>query len=368
MVHRKPRHVSTELVDIPQALVNNKKNVTLVADVMFVNGVPFLVSSFRNIMLTTIEHALDRKAPKLGYLIHRIMNTYARAGFNVHTILMDNKFEKIKDHVHATLNTHTASKHVGEIERRIWVIKERCRGIICTLPYAQIPQIMLIYLLHHVVMWLNNFPAANGISDRFSPLEILQHNKLEVKYHYIAHCEVHEDNTPTNSMQSRSLPAICLGPTGNKQGTYSFLNLLTGLVIKCRHFVKSPAPDSVIQRVNFFADNSGVSSTLVFTNRHKKLFAWPDNTPTPTALNPTPMVVYPQLSVEMLGVLLERHVPVPNDNSPFDEPNDPDWFDLADEAAHNPDLDNTEQLPPPPEVIELDDDDDIVYVPHHTAT
>ena len=120
-------------------------------------------------MLTTIEHAPDRKAPKLGYLIHRIMNTYARAGFNVHTILMDNEFEKIRDHVNATLNTPAASEHVGEIERRIRVIKERCRGIICTLPYAQIPRIMLIYLLHHVVMWLNNFPLANGISTRYSP-------------------------------------------------------------------------------------------------------------------------------------------------------------------------------------------------------
>jgi hypothetical protein len=202
MVRRKPRHVNTELVDIPQALVDNKKNVTLVADVMFVNGVPFLVSSSRYIMLTAIEHAPDRKAPKLGYLIHRIMNTYARAGFNVHTILMDNEFEKIKDNVHATLNTPAASKHVGEIERRIRVIKERCQGIICTLPYAQIPRIMLIYLLHHVVMWLNTFPAANGISNRFSPREILQHNKLEVKYHCIApfgsYCEVHEDNAPTN--------------------------------------------------------------------------------------------------------------------------------------------------------------------------
>jgi hypothetical protein len=300
------------------------------------------------------------------------MNTYARAGFNVHTILMDNEFEKIKDHVHATLNTPVASKHVGEIERRIRDIKERCRGIICTLPYAQIPRIMLIYLLHHMVMWLNNFPAANGISDRFSPREILQHDKLEVKYHCIApfgsYCEVHEDNAPTNIMESRGLPAICLGPTGNKQGTYSFLNLLTGLVIKLRHFVELPAPDSVIQRVNSLADNSGVSSTLVFADRHKKPIAWPDNTPTPTALDPTPMVVYPQLPAEMPGVLLERHVPVPNDNSPFDELNDPDWFDLADEAAHNADLDNTEQLPPPPEVIELDDDDDIVYVPPHTAT
>jgi hypothetical protein len=80
------------------------------------------------------------------------------------------------------------------------------------------------------------------------------------------------------------------------------------------------------------------------------------------------MVVYPQLPAKMPGVLLECHVPVPDDNSPFDELNDPDWFDLADEAAHNTDLDNTDQLPPPPEVIELDDDDDIVYVPPHTAT
>ena len=169
-------------------------------------------------------------------------------------------------------------------------------------------------------------------------------------------------------MQSHGIPTICLGPTGNKQGTYSFLNLSTILVIKRRRFVELPAPDSVIQRVNSLSDNSSVSSTLVFADRHKKPFAWPDNTPTPTALDPTPMVVYPQLPAEMPGVLLERHVPVPDDISPFDEPNDPDWFDLADEAAHNADLDNTEQLPPPPEVIELDDDDDMVYLPPHTAT
>ena len=116
MVRRKPKHVNTELVEIPQSLVDRQKNVTLVADVMFVNGVAFLVSSSRNIMLTTIEHAPDRKAPKLGYLLHRIMRTYARVGFNVHTILMDNEFKKIRDYVNATLNTPAASEHIGEIE------------------------------------------------------------------------------------------------------------------------------------------------------------------------------------------------------------------------------------------------------------
>ncbi len=111
IVRRKSKHVNTDLVDIPQA-VENQKNVTLVADVMFVNGVPFLVSSSRNIMLTTIEHAPDRKVSKFGYLLHWIMNAYARTGFNVRTILMDNEFEEIRDHINATLNTPAASEHL----------------------------------------------------------------------------------------------------------------------------------------------------------------------------------------------------------------------------------------------------------------
>ena len=141
-----------------------------------------------------------------------------------------------------------------------------------------------------------------------------------------------------------------------------------GCVIKRCRFVELPAPDLVIQRVNTLASNSGVSSTLVFADHYKNPFDWPDNTATPTALDPTQMVAHPHLPAEMPGVLLERHVPFPDDSSPFDKPNEPDWLNLADKAAQNADLDNIEHLPPPPEVIELDDDDDMVYVPPHTTT
>jgi hypothetical protein len=65
------------------------------------------------------------------------------------------------------------------------------------------------------------------------------------------------------------------------------------------------------------------------------------------------MTVYPQLPAEMPGVLLKRRIPVPDVNSPFDEPYEPDWFELADEAAHNADLDNAEQLPPPLTLLRL---------------
>jgi hypothetical protein len=82
-VHRKPEHICTEIVEIPQQILSNQQNVTLSADVMFVNQVPFLVSLSRNINLTTIEFIPRYSASKLGLLIQRIMAVYARAGFRV---------------------------------------------------------------------------------------------------------------------------------------------------------------------------------------------------------------------------------------------------------------------------------------------
>ena len=192
----------------------------------------------------------SRTADKLGLLLHRIINIYARAGFKVRTILMDNKFKKVHNYVqHATLNTTTVVEHVDNIECRIRVTKERCRGIFCTLPYISLLWIMLVHLLHHVVLWLNNFPVDNGVSSWFSPCEIILCHKLDAKRHcqapFGAYCKIHEENDPTSSMKSHGIPAICLGPTGNLQGMYSLLNLATSLVTKWCCFTELPTPDLV---------------------------------------------------------------------------------------------------------------------------
>ncbi len=133
---------------------------------------------------------------------------------------MDIAFEKVRDHVPMLdVNTPAASEHVGDIERCIRLIKERARGIVCTLPYSRLPWIMVIHLLHFITMWLNNFPVTNGVSADYSPREIILRHRLSYKYHcrapFGAYCKTHEDNEPTNSMRSRALPTICLGPTGN---------------------------------------------------------------------------------------------------------------------------------------------------------
>ena len=55
---------------------------------------------------------------------------------------------------------------------------------------------------------------------------------------------------PRNSTKSRTEPAICLGPTGNLQGSYWFLNLHTGRRIKRRKFTPLAVPTRVIDRVH----------------------------------------------------------------------------------------------------------------------
>ncbi len=204
---------------------------------MFVNGVPFLVSASRGLNLIATEHTPSRTAKNLAVGITRIMALYARGGFQVGTVLMDNKFKSLQNLVLIlVINTTVAKEHVLEIEERIRLIKERGRDILNTLPYKTVPQLMLIELIYHVVLWLNAFLTKSGISKTLSPQEIVFCHKLGFSKHckalFGSYCEAHNKPTPLNTMVTRSTPAIVLGPTGNQQGTYKFLSLTTGKKIK----------------------------------------------------------------------------------------------------------------------------------------
>ena len=173
--------------------------------------------------------------------IEQIKHLYKKGGFTIGTVLMDNEFEKLCPLVpEMQLNTTAASKHVPEIECCNQLVKERARGILNTLPYKRMPQTILVKLIYHVVLWLNAFPSKTGVSDTLSPREIVLRHRLDFNKHcrapFGSYCEVHDEPTPTNSMNSRSTPAIVLGPTGNLQGTYKFFNLNTGKKIKRRQF------------------------------------------------------------------------------------------------------------------------------------
>jgi hypothetical protein len=312
-VRRPPDSVTTNYVQIPRALLEQHQRVTLAVDVMFVNGVPFLVSVARGLNLVTAEHMPgSRTAKLLAAGIVCVMDLYSRGGFTVGTVLMDNEFEKLRNLVPVlAVNTTAAKEHVPEVERRIRLIKERSRGILNTLPFKKMPQNMLVELIYHVVLWLNAFPTKSGVSETLSPREIVMRHTLDFKKHckavFGSYCETHDEPAPTNTMVSRSTPAIVLGLTGNLQGTYKFFNLETEKKIKCRQFTPYPMPDTVIKKVEAFGKSS--SGAFDFADRNGILFEWNEVVDEcPESIVEEDVVLFPSLVAEFPGVTADGEV------------------------------------------------------------
>jgi hypothetical protein len=163
----KLEHVRVDYVKIPQVFMELNKFVTIVADVMFVNGLPFLVTLLRGISLVTIEYIPSRTAKGLANSMERVIRIYGKAGFIVQTSMMNMEFKKLRDLLpNVAPNTTAAQEHVGEIERKIRVIKERARGTISTYSYEMLSKLIIIKLMLFCVMWMSSFPVKLGVSEK----------------------------------------------------------------------------------------------------------------------------------------------------------------------------------------------------------
>ncbi len=117
------------------------------------------------------------------------------------------------------LNNTAAREHEGMVEWKIRVLKERARGTFNSLLYPKLPKMMVIELMHFWAMWINSFPVRSGISEKWSPRELVSRTKVDAKLHckasFGSYCETHEDSDITNTLDPRNKWAICMGPTGN---------------------------------------------------------------------------------------------------------------------------------------------------------
>jgi hypothetical protein len=125
------------------------------------------------------------------------------------------------------------------------------------LPYEMMPKLMIIELMHFCVMWMNSFPVKSRVSEKWSPRELVSRHKLDAKLHckapFGSYCKVHVDPDITNTMEPRTKWAICIGPTGNRQGSYKFMSLTTRKNIITRNFTKMLVTERVIKQVNEMA-------------------------------------------------------------------------------------------------------------------
>ena len=209
--------------------------MTLFGDIFFINKVPFFAIISDHIKFTTTEHIANHKLKQLVLASLHVQAIYAARDFNVKVMIMDGEFVPLKHDLAIAgifLNTTAANEHVPKIERLIRVIKEREHATRHTLSFKEIPLVMLVNLVYSTTIWLNAFPPKGGISSHLSPRNII----TDITFNYNKYCraqfgsyvQTHEEPESSSMMQAHTLDAICLGPTGNLQGSYKFLNLRTG--------------------------------------------------------------------------------------------------------------------------------------------
>jgi hypothetical protein len=125
----KPIPVVRDFVKVPHEVLNLHKEVFLTADNFFVNRIPFFLTLSRKICFTAINHLGNRTVPEMLRAFKAIYQYYLHCGFCITTVHADEEFTPL-----ATLiasmpwGPSLTNEHVPEIERRIRVVKERCRA------------------------------------------------------------------------------------------------------------------------------------------------------------------------------------------------------------------------------------------------
>ena len=266
---RSEPHVITSISPVPIEIMKTHKQVTLAVDIMFVNKIPFLVTTSRNIHFGTIEAIPDRKINTVISKLRSILNLYKHRGFNVSSILADGEFEKLRQWF-PQLNTCAENEHVPDIERYIRTIKDSTRSTYNMLPFTRLPRIMVIQLVKNAVFWLNSFPSKDGVSSRHSPRRIMVGYEISytkhVKIPFGAYVQTHESHS--NDMSQRTMGAICLGPTGNQQGGHWFLSLTSGSRVRRNRWTPMPMPQEVVSRVNAIGLRQKMPTKITYANRY----------------------------------------------------------------------------------------------------
>ena len=134
-------------------------------------------------------------------------------------------------------------------------------------------------MVNNCVLWINVFPAKGGIPN-VSPRTLMTVIKLDYskyfRFPFGSYVQVHDKTSPTNSPTARTVGAITLGPTGNLQGGYKFLNLRTGKKITRINWTHFPMLSEVINRINKIGSAQGQPKLLTFQDRHGHKKSDPD--------------------------------------------------------------------------------------------
>ena len=122
-VWRPNKHVQAGSSAVPRCILKIHQDVVLSMDIMFINKIPFLVTSSHNIHFSTVESLPNRQVGTVATCLKKVTRLYHHRGFHITSITCDPEFEALRPSF-PMLNCCAAGKHVPEIERYIHTLKD----------------------------------------------------------------------------------------------------------------------------------------------------------------------------------------------------------------------------------------------------
>ncbi len=143
---------------------------------IFFNKIPFFTTYSLVICFLLVTHLSNRKALTIFYALKSMCSYYLQRGFQIVFIKGDGEFAPLEAWMATVygapkLNLASANKHIPEIERKIWVIKEWVRAVIYSIPFNSLPAWMLVHAVLFVTKQLNLFPVKGGLSSKIKSKE-----------------------------------------------------------------------------------------------------------------------------------------------------------------------------------------------------
>ena len=114
--------VTDDLVQLPEYLVKLHKDIYFTVDMLFVNGIPFIIILSRKILSTAVNHLSNRKLETIFKAFKDIYRYYMKCGFHITTSHSDGEFAPLQamlyEHIPGgpSINITSATEHFPGIK------------------------------------------------------------------------------------------------------------------------------------------------------------------------------------------------------------------------------------------------------------
>jgi len=258
----------------PERYLQEADDVVMNADIMFIDGLPFLISKTSPGGFAQVDILKNRKRSQLKMKVRTQLARLKAFKKNPTWITADGegglkKEEEKFNELEIKLNTEAAGSHVPVIENFIKTVKEHERGRRAVSPFKVAPRALFALFVCCVVMTLNYMPTSVNFNN-MSPYEWISGMRPTYEQHFAlpigSYCMVTEPKPAANYNDvnlERAKPMIALNPTGSMRGAWRFFNLETGRVVTRDKWKVRPVPKEAVDRVAKFADILDINSAIL---------------------------------------------------------------------------------------------------------